>query len=50
MLSTGKNWLSRQGEVSPKIGAVEVRNYSVRKPTLKIGGRDSNYIDTYSVV
>lgn len=32
------NWIeSNQREVSPKVGALETRDYSIRKPLLKIG-------------
>lgn len=33
-------------DVTPKIGAVEFRQYSIKKPQLKVG--KSDIIDTYS--
>lgn len=36
-----------QRDVSPKVGALETRDYTIRKPQLKIG--TNNYVDTYSV-
>ena len=35
-----------KAQVSPKIGSVEIRDYSIKKPQLKIGKTD--FIDTYS--
>ena len=34
------------GEVSTKVGSLEQRDYTIRRPTLKVG-KDS-YVDTYS--
>ena len=34
------------GEVAGKVGAVDQRDYSIRRPLLKIGGRET--VDTYS--
>ena len=37
-------------EVTPKVGSVDVRDYSIRKPHLKVGTRQvDNFINTYSV-
>lgn len=33
--------------VSPKVGSLDVRDYAVKKPILKIGS--NNYVDTYSI-
>lgn len=38
---------SLEGNVSPKVGSTETRDYSVRRPKLKIGS--DNFVDTYSV-
>ena len=36
-----------KSEVSPNVGALERRDYTIRKPVLKVGS--NNYVDTYSV-
>jgi hypothetical protein len=33
-------------QVSPKVGSLETRDYTIRKPLLKIGKQ--SYVDTYS--
>lgn len=38
---------NNKSDVSPKVGSVEYRDYSVKKPLLKIGS--NNYVDTYSI-
>lgn len=38
---------NNKSEVSPKVGSVDYRDYSVKKPLLKIGS--NNYVDTYSI-
>jgi len=41
------NWIEEyKRDVSPKVGALDTRNYEVRKPLLKIGGK--GFVDTYS--
>lgn len=49
--TTASRWLSaNKSEVTPKVGSVEGRDYSVRKPMLKIGQTHGhNFIDTYSI-
>ena len=39
--------LRKVPNVTPKIGSVEFRDYSIRKPALKVGS--NSYVDTYSV-
>ena len=48
---TGSRWHEARAEVTGKVGSVEVRDYSIRKPTLKVGGgeRQNNFVDTYSI-
>jgi len=42
------NWtIENQRDISPKVGSLPVRDYSIRKPLLKITNPGS-YIDTYS--
>lgn len=38
--------MSNRSEVAPKIGSVDVRDYSIRKPQMKVG--QTVFIDTYS--
>ncbi len=41
------NWMeASQRDVSPKVGALETRDYSIRKPLLKVGKND--FVNTYS--
>jgi hypothetical protein len=47
---TGTRWTPMKNEVAGKIGSVELRDYSIRKPLLKIGQkRNDNFVDTYSI-
>ena len=34
---TGTHWSLTKSEVANKVGSVEIRDYSIRKPQLKIG-------------
>ena len=37
-------------EVTPKVGSVEHRDFTIRRPHLKVGTRQvDNFINTYSV-
>lgn len=38
---------NNKSQISPKVGALDIRDYTIRKPVLKIGSND--YVDTYSV-
>lgn len=41
---------TNQKEITPKIGSVEFRDYSVPHPMLKIGQTHThNFIDTYKI-
>ena len=42
-----RSFTKPKDHVSPKIGSVDSRDYSIRKPLLKIG--TGGYVDTYSV-
>ena len=47
---SGTRWMPMRQEVTPKVGSVDVRDYSIRKPHLKVGTRQvDNCINTYSV-
>ena len=47
---TGTKWLPMKQEVTGKVGSVDIRDYSIRKPHLKVGTRQvDNFINTYSV-
>lgn len=42
--------LSQTKDVTSKIGSVETRDYTIRKPLLKIGHTyNNNFIDTYCI-
>ncbi len=41
------NWMEAyQRDVSPKVGALERRDYTIRKPLLKVGKKE--FVNTYS--
>ena len=42
----GRSTVGFGGDVSPKVGSVETRDFSIRKPQLKVGKVD--FVDTYS--
>lgn len=47
---SGTRWMPMKGDVTPKVGSCEVRDFSIRKPHLKIGTRQTdNFVNTYSV-
>ena len=50
-LSSTTRWLPSCLEVTPKVGSIETRDYTIRRPHLKVGARlqDNNFINTYSV-
>ncbi len=41
------NWMeANQRDVSPKVGSTNFRDYTIRKPLLKVG--KNNFVNTYS--
>ena len=47
---TGSKWMPMKQEVTGKVGSVDIRDYSIRRPQLKVGTKQvDNFINTYSV-